>query len=295
MKAYNINEKVAEGERNLRRGRCVLCEAHGVTHYLEKGEGYRVFIPSKGIRIVCSEHYINRGLISYHSNACRGVEKIGTSKRGTLESTTVGIEFEGNIANASDAEFTTFRAMIEAFTFCCMESDCTVSGEMPTQPMEGLGRVSKILQSLELHNQLAILSHNSCGAHIHAQCNDISYVRRYYHSIFLPLNRYICDMSSERRVEVFGSDFRYYATRIDERTNPLEHTNIFNTQHAHTLEFRLPRVIGYKQYMNCIKFWREVVCYINNFDFHKEDDKPIRKIRACMCGHELMKIAQKYF
>lgn len=290
MNNYFINEKVTEGERNQRRAHCFLCNTT-----IERGEGYRVFIPSRGIRAVCSEHYINRGLIGYHSNACRGVEKIGTTKKGILESTPVGIEFEGNIANASDSEFTTFRAMIEAFTFCHMEADCTVSGELPTQPMEGLARVSKILQSLESHNQLSILSHNSCGAHIHAQCNDISYVRRYYHSIFLPLNDYICDMSAERRVEVFGSDFRYYAMSINSNTKPQTHSNIFNTQHSYTLEFRLPRVIGYKQYMNCIKFWREVVCYINNYDFMKNSDAPTRKACARKCGEELVKIAKKYF
>lgn len=67
MKVYNINEKVTEGERNLRRGRCILCEAHGVTNYLDKGEGYMVWIPSRGKRMVCSEYYLNRGVINYHS------------------------------------------------------------------------------------------------------------------------------------------------------------------------------------------------------------------------------------
>ena len=65
MKAYNINEKVVEGERNVRRGRCILCETHGVTNYLDKGEGYMVWIPSRGKRIVCGEHYINRGCIGW--------------------------------------------------------------------------------------------------------------------------------------------------------------------------------------------------------------------------------------
>ena len=161
MKAYNINEKVMEGEHNVRRGRCILCEAHGVTNYLDKGEGYMVWIPSRGKRIVCNEHYINRGSISYHSNALRGVSKIGTCKVTTLASTPLGIEVETSLYNASDSEYTALRALIESCTFCRMESDCTVSGEMPTQPMEGLNRISKILQSLEMHNQLSILSHNS--------------------------------------------------------------------------------------------------------------------------------------
>ena len=295
MKTYAINEKVMEGERNLRRGRCILCEAHGVTNYLDKGEGYMVWIPSRGKRMVCSEHYINRGAISYHSNALRGVNKIGTHKTTTLASTPLGIEVETSLHNASDSEYTALRALVESCTFCYMESDCTVSGELPTQPMEGLNRISKILQSLEMHNQLSILSHNSCGAHIHVECICIPYVRRYYHSIFLPLNNYIDSLGAERRVEVFGSDFRYYATRINEYSNPQEHTNIFNTQHAHTLEFRLPRVIGYKQYMNVLKFWREVVCYINNYDFKEDADAVTRKATARICGEALVKIAKKYF
>ena len=120
-------------------------------------------------------------------------------------------------------------------------------------------------------------------------------MRRYYHSIFLPLNDYIDSLGAERRVEVFGSDFRYYAMKINENSDPQSHSNIFNTQHLHTLEFRLPRVIGYKQYMNVLKFWREVVCYINNYDFKEDADAVTRKATARTCGGALVKIAKKYF
>lgn len=242
-----------------------------------------------------SRALLNNGRLYYHSNAGRGVEVIGTNKSTTLAHTTIGVELESSLYNASIEEYTSFRAMIETLTFCRMESDCTVSGELPTQPMEGLARISKILQSLEIHNQIEILSHNSCGAHIHCNCNDINYVRRYYHSIFIPLNNYIEALSNTERVEVFGSDFRNWARPIDENTDPERHENIFNTQHSHTLEFRLPRIIGYKQYMDVLKFWREIGCFINNYDFMKNSDAPTRKARARKCGEELVDIAKKYF
>lgn len=293
MKNYTIEEKITN-TRNLRACKCYLPQCR---HIIEKGKGYAIFIPSRGVRYLCETHKNNGALINYHGNAyTNDINKtLGSEKVTSLASTKIGVELETNAHNLTNHEINTLRAILENNFKCRAEYDCTVSAEFPTEKMQGLARLSKILQSLEKHDLLKALSADNVGAHIHAGCNKVLYVRRYYHSIFLNLANYIYSMSTEKRLAVFGSDFRGYAQMINEHSNATNHSNIFNTQHEHTLEFRLPRVRTYKQYLNVVKFWREIVCYINNYDFMENADANTRKERARACGNELVKIAQKYF
>lgn len=288
MKNYNlftINENLGH---NKNKAHCLCCG-----DVVLSGEGYRVFIPSKGNRVVCRLHYGNNNLVSYHNNASAQREIIGTEKITPLAKTKLGVEIE---TYGNTTEINSVRAYFENIFIVSAESDCTVSAEFPTSIMEGLNRISKVLQSLEYHNALSILNNSHVGAHIHVECNDIPYIRRYYHSIFIPLFDYINEKSYECRVNFFGRDFGEWCSKININTTPTTHSNFINTQHNNTLELRLPRVTSYKQYMQVLKFWRECGYTINNFDFCKNsNDNIIRKQKARECGLLLVTIAKKYF
>lgn len=296
MKNYSIDEKVQSGERNINKAHCLYCDEE-----LLRGEGYRVFIPSLGKRVVCPKHYATNGLLSYHGNKRErednGSITIGTPKKLPLTKTPVGVEVETKkYYDNNSSEYTTLRMLLQRSFVVKAESDITVSAEFPTEKMQGLATISKVLQSMENHGLIKYVKDNDCGAHIHVQCDDILYVRRYYHSLFIPLFNYINNLSRGERIRTFGSDWRYYASQINTDTNPMVHENFVNVQHNNTIEFRLPRIIGYKQYMQVIKFWREVGYYINNFDFDKTNpDNNIRVSKAMICGVGIVNIAKKYF
>lgn len=293
MVEYKVNEIVKEGERNINRGKCYECQDR-----LEKGEGYRVYIMGRGIRMVCRKHYSNNGLLSYHGGDRTNTPSIGTEKITPLAKQLVGVEVETvkGVSEANLSEYTTLRQLLQKSFATEAEEDCTVSAEFPSEKMQGLAKISKVLQSMEKHDLIKYVADNSCGAHIHTSINDIEYIRRYYHSLFLPLYNYISAMSRQERLEVFGSDFRGYAMRINEDTNPRTHENFVNCQHRDTIEFRLPRIIGYKQYLTCVKFWREVGLLLNTFDFDKNNtDNTVRLRNAKKCGGEIVALAIKYF
>lgn len=259
---------------------------------IKAGEGIGVFIPSRGKRYLCQAcARETRQTLSYHSNARQGFQTIGTQKVGAVESVTIGVEFEALVIEGIN-DYTLRRYLMKIGK---IEDDGSVDWETPTAVMRGLKTLSKACEYIERGGFLPCFNNERCGAHVHAHCTKVPYVRRYYHSIFLPLARYIRAMSDEHRVEVFGSTYRYYAQDINSDSNPRAHANIFNTQHEYTLEFRLPRITGKNQYMEVVKFWREVVYTINTFEFHEDGDRYTRLNYAQKCGEALVKVARKYF
>lgn len=296
MKSYTIEEMVMSGagnERNLRKSHCYCCNKE-----LKRGEGFMFFVPSRGRRVLCEEHYSDNGLLWYHGNAeereSHPETVVGAERSMSLTNTLVGIEFE-TVKADSVSSFNTVRQILEQSFLVKAESDCTVDAEFPTEKLRGLNSLSKVLQSMEVHHMLKHVNSNRCGAHIHANCIDVPYMRRYYHSIFIPLCEYIDAMGGDNRIAVFGSDWRGWAQKINEHSYAEEHSNFVNTQHSNTLEFRLPRIIGAKQYMRVVKFWREAVYELNNFDFQKTADIRTRQLVASQAGEMLVRIARKYF
>ena len=271
------------------------CKCYQDGAYIARGDGIGIWIPSRGQRYLCRQcaQGVQAVSNSYHTSARRGFAKIlGTQKKGLLQSTTIGIEIEGiQVADVSDYALRLYLQKLGT-----VESDASVDYEVPTAPMQGLKTLSKFLEYVERGGFLPCVNNEQCGAHIHVQCNNIDYVRRYYHSIFLPLAKWIENLGSEKRIEIFGSDFRHYAQMIDRDTWPQNHTNIFNCQHEQTLEFRLPRIAGKDQYMQVVKFWREVGYTVNTWKFHKEDpSNDVRLANAKLCSERLVWLANKYF
>lgn len=287
---------IEEGTVNQRFARCIApdcgCE-------LPAGTGKAIFIPSKGIRYVCDRHFGDNGLLGYHGNARRlqmnDNGALGTPKKTALAQTTISVEFETYTPSAHTARYTAVRNILESCFDCKAESDCTVTWENPSHYCAGLAKFSKVLQRMDLQGELAYFDNEKCGAHIHAGADDVRYLRRYYHSIFVPLSDYIVSLPRAKRIEYFGRDFAEWAQPIRHGCNVENHTNVFNMQHEATVEFRLPRITGFNQYMKVLKFWRQCMCEVNHFEFNKDADSATRKASADRCAEKLVKIAKKYF
>lgn len=271
--------------RNIRE--CGCCQ-NGCTHRGERGTMRAVLAVGKGhgFRYLCPAHYGLNGLKSYHSDNA-DITYIGKEKNTNLASTTVGVELEVVLKSSKDIPLLNIlRTALANFAYCRQEEDSTVSAEFPTGAFMGINSLSKLLDSFNKYGALEALTDNkSCGAHIHAGCTCVEYVRENYEDLFKPLADKISSMKSTDRVKFFGSDFRGWAMYPDWH-NPQNHTNIINTQHSHTLEFRLPRCLNAKQFIQCVKAWRAVVCEINLF---YETESPTK------IGRRLPEIFRKYY
>ena len=261
-------------------------------------DGYSIVVRVKGSngRVFCRQ--CGNGTWSYGI----GNDKIiGTDKKGVLESTTVGVEVE--LVNIDNEKFYSIRRQLGFMGFHNVntnrnlpQSDCTVDTEIPTPIMQGLSSLSALLRNAEKRGELVCTNNRQCGAHVHVYCNDVDYIRRYYHSIFSGFQSWLDTIGADKRIEYFGSDYRNYAKRVnmDICENP-EHGSIVNVEHDNTLEFRLPRIVSHKQYIKVVKFWREIGCTINHFDFCKNADATTRKAKAKECGAYIVQLALEYF
>ena len=272
--------------RNIRECGCAQegCQNRG-----GRGEMRAVLAVGKGhgFRYLCPAHYGLNGLKSYHSNNV-DITYIGTKKNTSLASTPVGVELEVVLKDTEKDMplLNIFRTTLVNYAYCRQEEDATVNAEFPTGAFMGINSLSKLLDSFERYGVLEALTNNSrCGAHIHAGCTCVEYVRENYREIFKPLADHISNMSGNDKIKYFGSDFRSWATYPD-WSEPESHSNMFNTQHQHTLEFRLPRCTSAKQYLQCCKAWRAVVCEIN-LSWQTESAEKI--------GKRLPEVFKKYY
>lgn len=273
-------------EANRNKGRCFICGC-----VVNAGEGKRREVRGRGKRVFCNEHAIS--LERYHHSEALRADSVGTEKKTPLARTTMGVEIETDASSVYDEKYLRFRGTLERSGFI-FEDDCSIrTGEAPSPKMIGLATISAILRNNQ--DCIYMLDTPRTGAHTHVYCNDIYYMRRYYHSIFIPLCEWLSGHSDEWLVKNFGSSFRDYACQIDRYSRPTNHSNFVNAQHEHTLEFRLPRIREYRQFMKVLKFWREVGYFLNNFDFEKTADAGTRKKRAKEAGAEIVTIATKYF
>lgn len=272
--------------RNIRE--CGCCQ-DGCLNRGNRGEMHAVLAVGKGhgFRYLCNEHYGLSGLMSYHSSTA-DVTYIGSRKNTDLASTPVGVEFEVVLKDIKKDTplLNIFRTSLTNYASARQEEDATVMAEFPTGAFIGINSLSKLLDSFERYEVLEALTNNAnCGAHIHAGCTCVDFVRENYRTLFKPLADHISNMSARDKIKYFGSDFRSWAT-YPNWSNPQNHCNMFNTQHNHTLEFRLPRCIAAKQYLQCVKAWRAVVCEIN---LSHETESPTE------IGRRLPEVFEKYY
>lgn len=165
-------------------------------------------------------------------------------------------------------ELETMRPTKNARIELCIEgfrptSDCTVDVEFKSPIYNGLNGVSAYLPSIqELIDNRDIVIDSHCGTHFHCGQKKyiapvyMAYIRRFYHSLFLPLFAEIA-RNPEKVERIFGRPISNWAELATRNTSAVEHSLFVNTQHEYTLEFRNAKFVNSAQYLECAKLCRE--------------------------------------
>lgn len=278
-------------ERNRKKGHCFICNA-----IVEAGEGFRRKVRGCGSnpRVFCSRHA--EGLMGYHQSAQFRKEKVGTEKTSTLAKTTIGIEWETENNNIDRELYLEMRGALERAGFV-FESDCSLDNgsEAPSPKCEGVKSLSALIHSMEARGEDVYLRGNNCGMHIHAYADNMEVYRNWYHTLFTPFCEWIDNKSNDFCNANFGGKFRYYASKINNNTEVMRHSNFVNMQHSHTIEWRIPRYVSACQTVILLKFWRKVLWMLNNTEWHEGENFTTRKAAAVKASQNIIKIAEDTF
>lgn len=250
----------------------------------------------EGHAFLCDYHFFNE-----ESYFTKNNNKQGTNK---AHGYTFGVEFE--------TSYTTKKARIEFTASGYLPTqDATVDVEYKSGIMNGLNSLSKHCVTFErLMNDGDLRVGNECGTHFHIgnaeklNAETLQYIRRFYHSLFIPLQEAM-QTNPMKTEQLFGRGFGHWCSPINTATNPMNHTNFINMQHSNTIEFRMCMFKNAKQYMNCAKFCADVVkCVVANFVEHFNDEDidnrrynnmtEYRKHKASVTAKKLVKLFEKY-
>lgn len=230
------------GSNKMPKCQCPGCNNLGIYKFAVRRRG-------NGNAFLCEYH--KRSLESYFTeNSLR----IGNMKQNGL---TYSIELE--------CSFVSFRARLELCVAGFLPtSDSTVTAEFKSPIYNGMNGLKAFLPSIQdLIDADDFRIGRECGTHFHVGHDRyinrlyMSYIRRYYHSLFLPLSN-ACQQYSDKATEIFGRDFGYWAGPIRDGINPEEHTNFVNVQHDYTIEFRRCFFKNAEQYARCADMCREI-------------------------------------
>ena len=221
---------------------CPFCNEIGTRKYsVRRRGGNNAFL--------CDYHATH--LESYgRENAFR----IGEMKKNGL---TYSVELETSRAD--------FRARLELCVAGFIPtSDCTVYAEFKSPIYNGANALKAYIPSIDdLKNEGNIAINSTCGTHLHIGHNKyinslyISYIRRFYHSLFVPLSDALI-MNDEKATSIFGRGFGEWSRPVNIHTDADEHTNYINVQHSYSLEFRRCFFKNAMQYASCVDFCREI-------------------------------------
>lgn len=228
------------GNNRMPKCSCVDCNAIGTHKYAVRRRGGG-----------------NAFLCDYHATRLAGYNDENRKRRGTqkVNGFTVSQELE--------TSYTSFKARLEL----CIEdylptSDCTVNAEYKSPIYEGFNAIKAFLPSIEdLINNNEMRIGAECGTHLHIGHHSyinalyISYIGRFYHSLFVPLSDAMKN-DREKAKRIFGRDFGEWNEPINARTEAYNHSNFINIQHDYSLEFRSCFFKNAKQYSDCVDFCR---------------------------------------
>lgn len=269
---------------------CPNCNALGVHKFAVRRRG-------GGSAFLCDYH--KRSLESYFT---KNSLRIGNMKQNGL---TYSIELETSAAN--------FRARLELCVAGFLPtSDSTVYAEFKSPIYQGMNALKAYLPSIQdMINDGDLRIGSECGTHFHVGHDTyinrryMDYIRRFYHSLFVPLCNALME-DDEKSTRLFGRSFGFWSDIINNCTNPEEHRNFINTQHSYTLEFRRCFFKNAEQYAICADFCREVTEKVIN-SFCKEverlgvvegqrlteEQKAALKKAADKAGRQIVKVFQK--
>ena len=191
-------------------------------------------------------------------------------------------------------------------------SDSTVDIEFKSPIWEGLNAPSKFMVSLEaLMAEGEVSIDSKCGSHFHVghreyiNAETIDYMRRFCHSLFVPLSDELLAHPAETK-RMFGRSFpTRWAQPITADTYATKHENFINLQHDWTVEFRLCKFVNAEQYQNLMRFCKDVTNtlikgFIMKFNEEPRDTRryanktEYRKHNAEKTAQKLVKLYRKY-
>lgn len=230
------------GNNTLPKCACPSCNQLGVNKYSVRRRG-------GGNAFLCDFH--SRHLESYSRE---NDYRIGEMKKNGY---TYSVELETSAAS--------FAARLELCVAGFIPtSDCTVYAEFKSPIYNGANALKAFLPSIQdMINTGDLNIGANCGTHFHCghdhyiNARYMSYIRRFYHSLFLPLTRAM-ENNDSKATEIFGRGFGYWANTINENSDAEEHTNWINVQHDYTLEFRRAFFRNDKQFSRCADFCRKI-------------------------------------
>lgn len=245
-------------------------------------------------------------MCDFHARHLEGYSDENNFRKGNRKAN--GFTFSAELETSAS----TAKARGELLDFGFLPtSDCTVDVEYKSPIYEGLNAISKQTASIEklMQNHELVIG-NECGTHFHVGHVDhvnpetMQYIRRFYHSIFVPLSDCMT-ANPEATANFWGRDFTYYASPIDSRTDAMGHCNFVNLQHSYTIEYRLAKFVNAQQYMNVVKFCRDAsaavienfVKHFNDTDFDHsryENQTAYRKHKAEVTANKIVKLYKKY-
>lgn len=268
---------------------CTTCQNEGMV----KLDSFR-----RGGRSIylCSFHAENLESYSFENELTYGTDKVNPW--------TFGQELE--------TSFSTLKARVEIIQNGYVPtSDATVNVEYKSPIFQGLNAISKQSVTIErLINSGEMGIGLNCGTHTHVghktmiNAETMGYIRRFYHSLFLPLSNEM-RQNPELVEKLFGRGFGEWCMPISEYTDATAHTNFVNTQHTYSLEFRIVKFVNAAQYMQAVKFCRDVAnAVVANFLEHFNDANidsrryptmtDYRKHKASIAAQKMVKLFHKY-
>lgn len=287
----------------LKTAKCTCCHAVHLT-----AEMVQTKMPNRGgAHAYMCNHCANR---NEHYHATNNKNR-GTQKANGVH---VGTELE--------VSFNDMHARNIMFEYGLIPTnDCSLCGvntcEFVTGVQSGLNIASKMVVTIEnLINGGHLEINDSCGTHFHVSINDmknehgkqvyISYIKRFYHSLFIPLCEAM-QANPEATKKLFGRYFQDdYCKIINQYSNPDYDRYLFiNVRANSNIEFRLNKFQSAKQMQNLMKMEVEMVqTIITNFCEHFNDtpkdtrryptQKAYRKHKAQTTAKKLVKLFEKY-
>lgn len=224
---------------------CPECRNVGIYKYSVRRRG-------GGNAFMCEFHKINNE--SYYS---KNNIHVGTPKAHKM---TMGVEFETDFAS----EYARLEMMLQGFL---PTHDGSIRGpEFKSPIMEGFNTIKAFIPTIQylIDNGEMGLNYEysnewapSTGTHTHVGHHDymnkltMSYIRHFYHSLFLPLCNAMKE-DGEKVKRIFGRNFVDYASTIASNTEATRHSNFINVQHDNTLEWRICVYRNAEQYGHCV-------------------------------------------
>ena len=209
---------------------------------------------------------------------------------------TFGIEFETDYASS----YGRLEMLLESFL---ATSDSSINGpEFKSPIFYGTSAIKAFLPTIDELITMGDIGLNweENGTHTHIghvtllNSLTMSYIRRFYHSLFIPLSDALKENPAKTKA-IFGRNFVYYASPVNASSSAIDHCNFVNTQHNNTLEFRLCQYHNAEQYSTCLDFCRKVAEIVFNDFCNKilEDGLTEGQYLSSEKNEELKKLAQK--